>query len=196
MGAHNVIDKIERAMASGDVLDISAADIEAAEMGINKIIPSTGTNVEIEATTITLDGAVDSLGITASGAIESNSTVKSTAPTGGLGYATGAGGAVTQATSKVTGVTLAKVCGAITTAADALAAGAEASFIVTNTAVVAATDVVVCCIKSGPATAGTYSVSVSAVAAGSFTLTLTNLSAGSLSEAVVINFAIIKAVAA
>jgi hypothetical protein len=119
----------------------------------------------------------------------------STDPATGIGYATGAGGAVTQATSKVTGVTLSKVCGAITTAADALAAGAEASFTVTNTTV-AATDVVVPCIKSGPATAGTYAVTVSAVGAGSFILTLTNLSAGSLSEAVVINFVVIEAVAA
>jgi hypothetical protein len=129
------------------------------------------------------------------GAITGSTAITSSNPTAGMGYATGAGGAVTQATSKVTGVTLSKVCGAITTAADALAAGAEASFIVTNTTV-AATDVVIVCIKSGPATAGTYAVSVSAVGAGSFTVTITNFSAGSLSEAVVINFAVIEAVAA
>lgn len=121
--------------------------------------------------------------------------VVSTSPSAGIGYSTGAGGAVTQATSKATGVTLSKTCGAITTAADALAAGAEVSFTVTNT-VVAATDVIVPCIKSGPATAGTYAVTVSAVGAGSFILTLTNLSAGSLSEAVVMNFVVIKGVAA
>jgi len=99
-------------------------------------------------------------------------------------------GAVTQSTSKVTGVTLNKASGAITTAADALGAGVEASFTATN-GLVAATDVIAACIKSGPATAGTYAVSVSAVAAGSFVLTLTNLSAGSLSEAVVINFVVL-----
>ena len=114
--------------------------------------------------------------------------------TGTLGYSTGAGGAVTQGTSKSTGVTLSKVCGAITMHNAELAAGDEVGFTVTNTTV-AATDVVVACIKSG-ATAASYILTVDAVAAGSFKLSLGNVSAGALSEAVVINFVVIKAVAA
>jgi hypothetical protein len=120
--------------------------------------------------------------------------IRSIHATEGIGYATGAGGAVTQATSKATGVTLNKACGQITTATDALAAGAEVTFIVTNSAV-AATDAIVANHASG-GTVGAYSVSVSAVAAGSFRITITNLSGGSLSEALVINFAVIKGVAA
>lgn len=110
-----------------------------------------------------------------------------------VGYPTGVGGAVTQATSKVTGVTLDKLCGAITMNGAALAAGVEVSFTVTNSQV-AATDVVVVCVKSG-GTAGAYLVTVGAVAAGSFAITVSNASAGSLSEAVVLNFAVIKAAA-
>lgn len=109
-----------------------------------------------------------------------------------VGYATGSGGTVTQLTSKSTGVTLNKACGQITTHNAALAAGAEVTFTVTNSTV-AATDIPVVAISSG-GTAGSYGVWATAVAAGSFAITLSNLSAGSLSQAIVINFAVIKGV--
>lgn len=136
----------------------------------------------IVAPTVALDvtGAVlISLGLLSQGA------------TNGIGYTTGAGGTVTQATNKATGVTLNKVCGQITMNGAALAAAAEVSFVVTNSAC-ATTDVPVVVIDS-VGTVGAYTVTVSAVGAGSFTITLGNVSAGSLSEAVVLNFAIIKA---
>lgn len=110
----------------------------------------------------------------------------------GIGYMSGteAGGAVTQATSKTTGVTLNTLSGAITMNGAALAAGAAVSFTVLNS-YIEATDVVIVSIKSG-ATAGAYSVIADAVAVGSFQVSLRNVSGGSLSEAVVINFAIIR----
>lgn len=114
--------------------------------------------------------------------------------TGAIGYATGAGGAVTQGTSKATGVTLNKLCGAITMHNASLAAAAEVGFTLTNS-MIAATDVVVVNIKSG-ATVNSYQVSVDAVAAGSCHIVVANLSAGSLGEALVLSFAVIKAVAA
>lgn len=119
--------------------------------------------------------------------------IKSNHATAGVGYATGAGGTVAQATSKATGVTLNRACGQITTNAAALAAGTRVSFVVTNSAV-AATDVVAVHVASG-GTANAYSADATACAGGSFTVTLMNETAGSLSEAVVINFAIIKGVA-
>jgi len=109
-----------------------------------------------------------------------------------IGYPVGLGGAVTQETNKATGVTLNKVAGAITTDDAELAGGAEVSFEVTNS-FVAATDVPVVAVKSGAST-GTYVASVSAVAAGSFTITLSNLGS-TASEALVLNFAVIKAAA-
>jgi hypothetical protein len=110
----------------------------------------------------------------------------------GVGYKTGksVGGTVTQATSKSTGVTINKLSGAITMNNAALAAAAEVGFTVTNSKV-AATDVVVVNIASG-ATAASYTCTVDAVAAGSFKITVGNHSAGSLSEAIVINFVVIK----
>lgn len=125
-------------------------------------------------------------------------SVLSTAPTGGgIGYATGAGGAVTQATNRTTGVTLSKLTGQITTNNASLAAEASADFVVTNTTV-AAGDVVVVSIQSGSNGGGTI-VSVAAVAAGSFTIRVHNgnVAAGTAETgAIVINFAVIKAVAA
>lgn len=114
--------------------------------------------------------------------------------TTGIGYRTGAsvGGAVTQITSRATTVVLNTLCGTITTDPTSLAAAAEATFTVTNSKV-AATDVVVCCIKSGGTTAGSTWAAVTAVAAGSFQITVTNLHASTADvAALVINFAVIK----
>ena len=109
------------------------------------------------------------------------------------GYITGEGGTVTQATSKSTAVTLSKKCGTITMNNAALAADTIVSFTLTNTTI-AATDVVVLNHASG-GTAGKYALNAQA-AAGSASINVTNISAGALSEAIVIRFAVIKAVAA
>ncbi|MBA3667766.1 MAG: hypothetical protein H0W65_08590 [Sphingomonas sp.] len=112
----------------------------------------------------------------------------------GLGYGAGAGGAVSQATSKATGVTLNKASGQVTMNAAPLAAAASVSFTLTNS-VVAATDVVLVSIASG-AIADAYDVTVTATAAGSCRIQVRNHSGGALAEALVLNFAVIKAVAA
>lgn len=109
---------------------------------------------------------------------------------GRLGYATGAGGAVTQATSRTTGVTLNKTNGAITLFTSAGSATA-ASFTVTNSTV-AATDTIVLSVKSAT---NKYLAFVTAVAAGSFEITF-QTTGGTSSDAPVINFAVLKAVAA
>ena len=100
------------------------------------------------------------------------------------------GGTVTQATNKSTGVTLNTESGQITMNDAALAAAAEVSFTVTNSKI-AATDVVVACHGSA-GTAGAYIVSANGIAAGSFKITVSNVSGGSLSEAIVINFVALK----
>jgi hypothetical protein len=116
---------------------------------------------------------------------------------GKFGYPTGAGGAVTQITNRTTGVTLNKATGQITTNNASLAAEAAAEFVVTNSAV-AIGDVVVVSIQSGT-NGGNTDVYVSAVAAGSFNIKVSNdNAAGGTAEtgAIIINFAVIKAVAA
>lgn len=132
-------------------------------------------------------------GVAVAKKIISGSSITSNAATSGVGYSTGAGGSVTQATSRTTGVTLNKVCGAITTNTTSLAAVTSATFTVTNSAV-AATDCVVLSIKSGQTNKETQA-SVSAVAAGSFDITVYNANASTAETgAIVINFAVIKAV--
>ncbi len=102
--------------------------------------------------------------------------------------------AVTQATNITTGVTCNAYSGVITTVSQTVAGGAEAEFTVTNNKV-AETDVVVACIKTHTS-AGEFIVGVSAVAAGSFKLRLTNLHASTAGNNVlVINFIVLKATA-
>ena len=126
--------------------------------------------------------------------LKSSSNIYALAGTGQIGYNTGssstAPSSVTQITSKSTGVTINASVGQIVTINYALAAAAEVAFVVTNSAI-SAYDVPVVAIASGAATAGTYLLSVAAVAAGSFTIVITNASTGSLSEALTINFATI-----
>ena len=106
-----------------------------------------------------------------------------------VGYATGAGGTVTQGTSRTTGVTLSKRSGAITLFT-AAGTSAYTSFTVTNT-LVSATDTIIVNQKSGT---NTYLAFVTAVADGSFRITFSAVS-GTASDAPVFNFAVIKAVA-
>ena len=119
--------------------------------------------------------------------------LKSKHATGGIGYTTGAGGAVTQTTSRATGVTINKVTGSITTDATSLAAGDSASFTVSNSAMVA-TDVPQVAIRSG-ATNKKTKVNVSAKASGSFEITVHNEDASTAETgAIIIDFVIIKGV--
>jgi hypothetical protein len=108
---------------------------------------------------------------------------------GELGYTAEANGTVTQLTDKSTGVTLNKSAGQITMNNAALANATNVTFTLTNSTI-SAKDVVVLSVASG-ATAGAYNCWISGKATGSCTITLRNLSGGSLSEAVVINFVVI-----
>lgn len=113
--------------------------------------------------------------------------VLSTSPTGGVGYTTGAGGTVTQITSRTTGVTINNVTGSITLFSAAGSATAQV-FTVTNSTV-SATDTVIANVRGG--TTDTYWSKAIGVLAGSFKIALTDLT-GTTVEAPVINFAVVK----
>jgi hypothetical protein len=159
----------------------SSANLAAA------LTDETGTGANVFANTPTLVtpviGAATGTSLTATGTIVSTGTA-------GVGYATGAGGAVTQLTSRTTGVTLNKTAGAITLFS-AAGTTTAATFTVTNSTV-AATDVVILNQKSGT---DLYDLMVTAVAAGSFNITF-RTTGGTTTETPVFNFAVIKAVAA
>lgn len=111
-------------------------------------------------------------------------------PDGGLGYGTGAGGTVTQATSKSQGVTLNTVTGAITMNAAALAATTKVSFTLTDSAIAATDDVLVSVVSGN--TAASYRCWVDSLTGGSCVITVENYSLGILSEAIVLRFAVLK----
>lgn len=134
--------------------------------------------------TLTATGAGVFSSIAAAGSILSSGA------SSGVGYAAGAGGAATQATSKTTGVTLNTPTGRVSLNSAALADATTACFTLTNSAIAAA-DIVLANIASG-ATAGAYLLNVDAVAAGSARLCLSNRSGATLSEPVVLNYALVK----
>ena len=115
--------------------------------------------------------------------------LKETIPVAGQGY----GGTVVQQTNKTTGVTLNKLSGQITMSNAALTAGSEVAFSLNNNTITS-TDIVIVNVQS-VGTAGAYLVSVGAVANGSCSITVSNASAGSLSQALVLNFRVLKSVA-
>jgi hypothetical protein len=150
---------------------------------------------------VAVNGPLTVSGVTTlTGAVASASSVKSSSPSAGVGYATGAGGTATQTTNRTTTAVVspaACLSGTVTTDTTSLAAEAAAEFQVTNTAVEIG-DCVVVSIRSG-SNGGNTDVIVSTVAAGSFKLKVCNNNAsGGTAEtgAIIINFAVIKAVSA
>ena len=105
-----------------------------------------------------------------------------------IGYSAAAQGAVTQATDKTTAVTINSSAGRITMNAASLAATTNVTFTLTNS-LLSAKDVLILNVTNG--TSAAYNCWVSSMGAGSATITLRNISASPLAEAVVINFAII-----
>lgn len=125
----------------------------------------------------------------------------------GIGYATGAGALYTQITSRTTTVdngsktsgTSQALVGSIITFATAVGSASWGSanvqtFTFTNTSI-AATDQVNVNVKSG-GTLGAYYAWCSSTGAGTCTISIMNVSGGSLTEAVTLTYAIIKGVAA
>jgi hypothetical protein len=179
----------------------SSANLRAAvtdETGTGSLVFATSptlvtpvvTNPTVSTGTFTSPTLVTpEIGVATGTSLTATGVVASTG-TAGVGYATGAGGAVTQATSRTTGVTLDKTTGAITLFSAAGSATA-ATFTVTNSTV-AATDVIILNQKSGT---DLYDLMVTAVAAGSFNISF-RTTGGTTTEQPVFNFAVIKGVAA
>jgi hypothetical protein len=108
--------------------------------------------------------------------------------TGVFGYVSGTG-TITQATNKATGVTLNSPSGQITLNGAALAADTTVSFTLTNSSITANDILILNHLSAG--TAGSYLLNAQS-AAGSASINVRNITAGSLSEAIVIGFAVIQ----
>jgi len=108
---------------------------------------------------------------------------------GSIGYVTGNGGTVSQNANKGTGVTLNKLSGEITLNNAALAAATIVSFTLTNSTI-SATDVLILNhVTTG--TRGAYTLNAQC-ANGSAVIYVRNNTAGSLGEAIVIRYVVIK----
>ncbi len=123
------------------------------------------------------------------GNVSAAGSILSSSPSGGVGYATGAGCAVTQGTNRTTPVTCNGMTGAITLVS-AAGSATPATFQV-NDSSVAATDTIVVNEKSGT---DLYEIFVTSVAAGSFKIT-SFTTGGTTTEQPVFNFTVIKGAA-
>ena len=170
------------------MVDLRRADQTFKDISSSGLTVTTNNTITFNQERITsLDNAT--IGATTAAAVTGTNVLATTT----LGYKAGSGGTVTQGTNKTTGVTLNKINGEIVMHNDALSDDATAAFTLTNSTI-AATDVVIVNVAS-VGTAGAYQVTVGAVAAGSCSISVLNVSGGSLSEAIKLNFAVIKAVA-
>lgn len=142
---------------------------------------------------LTVVGAVTmNSGLTVTGAVTATTNLTTSGPGGNFGYATGAGGTVTQVTSRTTGISLAKPCGTITLFSTTTTAGQVTEFTFTNSRL-AANDVVIFSQKSG---AGTYIIQTRTVSAGSCIVSVYTPFAVGTAEAPSFNFVILKSVTA
>jgi len=176
---------------------ISALPVAASQAGAD-VLPivqaTTSTTKQLSITLLFTNSAfvTPTLGV-ATGTSLSTTSNQVISGAGKQGYATGAGGTVTQATSKATGVTLSKSTGQITLNNAALAADTTVSFTLTNTVIEVGDILIMNHISGG--TAGSYLLNAQS-SAGTASINVRNITGGSLSEAIVIAFAVIKAVTA
>lgn len=105
------------------------------------------------------------------------------------GYITGEGGTVTQSTAKSSGVTLNKRCGEITMSNATLSGSTTVSFTLTNSTIAAPDLLVLNHASAG--TTGAYALNAQC-AAGSASINVRNITAGALSEAIVVRYAVVK----
>lgn len=132
---------------------------------------------------LTVNSTITGNSIVSNGAISSNDSVA------GIGYVSGAGASVTQLISQTTAVIINNICGSIVLFSAAPGLNTWYSFTVTNGAV-DETDVILINQKTG---ANKYDIIITAVANGSFQVSFSSIS-GTVNEAPVFNFAVIKAV--
>lgn len=117
---------------------------------------------------------------------------KSKIASAGVGYGTGAGSTIAQNTNRTTPVTINAPCGTITLFNTTATAGQVTTFTVNNT-IVDPTDVVTVSVKTAT---GIHMVHVTSTTTDAFTVSVYTPNAVAIAEAPVLNFAVIKSVAA
>lgn len=170
--------------------DINLSDGGTYTTTLQTITPTAARTISFpDATgTVALVGGSSGQVVYNNAGVQAGGNLGYNATTGVFGYASGTG-TITQATNKATGVTLNSPTGQITLNGAALAAGTTVSFTLTNSSITANDVLILNHLSAG--TAGSYLLNAQA-AAGSASINVRNITAGSLSEAIVICFAVIK----
>ncbi|MGB7568329.1 MAG: hypothetical protein WBM07_10735 [Chitinivibrionales bacterium] len=159
----------------------SASTINISGVSTFNSVSAVSLNVSANAT----------LGSVSSGLIRSTGPILSSG--GAVGYTSGTGGTISQAANKGSAVTLAKLCGQITMQNTALVNATTVSFVMNN-ALLLQNDMVLINHQS-VGTLGAYQFSV-APGNGLATISVRNIHTASLSEAIVLQFLVIRAAVA
>lgn len=174
-----------------DAVKIADGSVSNTEFQyLNGVTSAIQTQMDLKAPLISPSFTTPVLGVATGTSLATTGLIKSSG-TAGIGYATGAGGAQTQATDKSTGVTSNTITTAITMNGAALNLDTAVSFTFTNSTI-AATDTVLVTHQSA-GTSGAY-VCNAFPGAGSAVITVRNVSTGNLSEAIVLRVTVIKSV--
>ena len=179
VGTSSPIDKLTMYSASGNLFSRSQSGTSALLTGVysdgTTCVNSLGNYPLILLTNNAERMMIDTAG---------NVLLKS--GTGGLGYGTGSGGTVTQLTSKSTSVTLNKPSGQIITSNSVLPGSSAVAFTFNNTLIANGDTVKIACNSVN------YRVFESTIGNGNCTVVIENRLDYSLSEALVLNFTVIK----
>jgi hypothetical protein len=158
------------------------------------LVNPVGGNVRQEVANITVANGVSATQFTTAGNVTANNVVATGAVTSssnvaGVGYRNGAGGTVTQLTSKTTPVTLNTIAGEITMSSAQLGGDSTVSFVLNNTTI-ANTDVMIVN-QVSDANIGFYSFN-SRCNSGNALISVHNMTNNNRSDAIVMRFAVIR----
>lgn len=219
----NTVQATSGSLTLGSAIAFASASNARTALGLGTIATQAANNVSItggaisgvtftpasvEATTFTTSNATTGLTLTnntlSADGTDTNINIsivpKGTGAllsSGKIGYSSGTGGAVTQLTSRTTGVTLNKITGEITLFAGSIGGHDADEFTLTNSTI-EANDVIMLCIKSGAA-AGTrkyYQLHAVEVSAGSCVISVGNIDNTTIpvagTESPIIQFVVLK----
>lgn len=219
----NTVQATSGSLTLGSAIAFASASNARTALGLGTIATQAANNVSItggaisgvtftpasvEATTFTTSNATTGLTLTnntlSADGTDTNINIsivpKGTGAllsSGKIGYSSGTGGAVTQLTSRTTGVTLNKITGEITLFAGSIGGHDADEFTLTNSTI-EANDVIMLCIKSGAA-AGTrkyYQLHAVEVSAGSCVISVGNIDNATIpttgTDSPVIQFVVLK----
>lgn len=153
----------------------------------------TGGNIStvgaVGAGSASVTGTITGGNLITAGVISATGSITSSGATAGVGYRTGAGGTVTQLTSKSTPVTLNAVSGEITMNGALLGGDATVSFVMTNSSIANADVLILNHVGGG--NVGEYALN-GVCNTGNATIYVHNMTNTNRSDPIVLRFAVIK----